>query len=153
MAGRQESPSKLKSLVLKKSKEQTGGCGTLSLQVSGDPLPERLKYEYQQSTSKGEKVGQMGWLHTNEVTEGPTFTIHGLQPAATGGSLHVRVRWPTAKDWSDWNTTTFRKWEGSAPKDDVEDGVEDDAAAAAEEEEEDEEEEEEEKEKEEEEER
>ena len=119
--------------MLKRSKEQTGGCGTLSLRVLGDPLPETLKYEYQQSTSVPAKQSTK-WKNTNQETKGSTFMIDGLQPTATGGSLYVRVRLPTAKGWSNWTTTTFRiskkefrKWEGSASEDDVEDGVQVDA--------------------------
>ena len=119
--------------MLKRSKEQTGGCGTLSLRVLGDPLPETLKYEYQQSTSVPAKQSTK-WKNTNQETKGSTFMIDGLQPTATGGSLYVRVRLPTAKGWSNWTTTTFRiskkefrKWEGSASEDDVENGVQVDA--------------------------
>ena len=121
------------AFVLKRSKEQTGGCGTLSLRVLGDPLPETLKYEYQQSTSVPAKQSTK-WKNTNQETKGSTFMIDGLQPTATGGSLYVRVRLPTAKGWSNWTTTTFRiskkefrKWEGSASEDDVENGVQVDA--------------------------
>ena len=112
--------------MLKRSKEQTGGCGTLSLQVSGDPLPETLKYEYQQSTSVPAKQSTK-WKNTNQETKGSTFMIDGLQPKDTGGVLYVRVRWPTAKDWSNWTNGTFMKWEGSTSGDDVDDEVEDDA--------------------------
>ena len=113
--------------TFEKCKVQTGDSGTVSLRVAGDVPPEKLKYEYQQSTTKD--VDQKMWEHTNVETEGPTFTIDGLQPVATGGSLYVRVRWPTAAGgWSNWSQmASLRKWKGSASEDDAGDDVEDDA--------------------------
>ena len=92
--------------------EQTGGPGTLTLKVSGEPA--RLQYRYQQTnnTIKSGKFDQNNWSLPEEV-DGGLFTIRGLAPAAVAGSLYVQVR-EFAKTWRNWSEIArIKKLDGS----------------------------------------